>query len=196
MLSLISNKPKQTNRANYPKWIDTIIEKLPISLADKFSYLAPLIPYYHLVSNERIIHVCHLHSYKNEMQLIDDVEFLCSRYQPLSFDDLIDHVRHGKKLKNGSFLFTFDDGYSQMYSVVAPILTKKGIPAVFFLNTDFIDNKGLCYLNKASIIIEFIISNENYFYNIRKNLHPFLNVPFHEVPKRILSIRYKTGPSP
>jgi len=175
----------------YAKWIDTLIQTTPICFAEKFSDLIPLIPYYHIVSNERIIHVCHLYPYKNEKQFIDDVEFLCSRYQPISLDSLIDHIKHGKKLKNGSFLLTFDDGYSQMYSVVAPILIKKGIPAVFFLNTDFIDNKRLCYFNKASIIIEFVINNKNHFYNIKKNLSPFLNLPFYEVPNRILSIRYE-----
>lgn len=191
MLALFSNKPNPTNKGNYPKWIDTLIEKLPISLVDKFSYIAPLIPYYHMVSNERIIHICHLYSYKNEKQFTNDIEFLCSRYQPISLVDLIDHVRHGKKLKKGSYLLTFDDGYSQMYSVVAPILTTKGIPAVFFLNTDFIDNKALCYKNKASIIIDSIISNENIFHNIREPPPIFQNVPFREVPKRILSIGYK-----
>ena len=117
----------------YAEWIDTLIKIMPIGFIEKISDLIPLIPYYHIVSNERIIHVCHLFPYKNERQFIDDVEFLCSRYQPISLDSLIDHVKHGKKLKNGSFLLTFDDGYSQMYSVVAPILFKKKIAGIPFL---------------------------------------------------------------
>ena len=190
---LMQNNPKLDlkNQGHVSKWLDLFIKITPIGFAEKLSYLTPLLPCYHIVSNERIIHVCHLYSYKNERQFIDDVEFLCSRYQPISLGDLIDHVRSGKKLKNGSFLLTFDDGYSQMYSVVAPILFKKGIPAVFFPSTDFIDNRNLYYRNKASIIAEFIINNENYFDNIRKDLPPFLNVPFREVPKRVLSIRYE-----
>jgi len=175
----------------YTRFIHTLIQITPIWLVDKFSDLTPLIPYYHMVSNERIIHVCHLYPYKNEKQFIDDIDFLCSRYQPISLVDIIDHIKHGKKLKKMSFLLTFDDGYSQMYSVVAPILAKKGIPAVFFLNTGFIDNKALSYKNKASIIVEHIINDETSFNKIKHQLFYFFNVPLNELTNYILSIKYK-----
>jgi hypothetical protein len=43
-----------------------------------------------------------------------------------------------------------------MNDVVAPILTKKGIAAIFFLSTPFIDNRALCYQHKASLLLERI----------------------------------------
>jgi len=40
-----------------------------------------------------------------------------------------------------------------MSDTVAPILLKRGIPATFFVNSAFIDNRELCYLNKASLLV-------------------------------------------
>jgi peptidoglycan/xylan/chitin deacetylase (PgdA/CDA1 family) len=57
---------------------------------------------------------------------------------------------------SGKFLLTFDDGYREMAEVVVPILEKRSVPAVFFVNPAFIDNRRMSYRNKASLIIERI----------------------------------------
>ena len=57
-----------------------------------------------------------------------------------------------KKLPNRSFLLTFDDGLREFHDVVAPILLEKGIPAVCFLNSGFIDNKDMFFRFKQSLI--------------------------------------------
>jgi hypothetical protein len=57
---------------------------------------------------------------------------------------------------------TFDDGLREMYEIVAPILLAKGIPAAFFLNTDYLDNKALMFRYHASLLIqEGIESHQN-----------------------------------
>jgi peptidoglycan/xylan/chitin deacetylase (PgdA/CDA1 family) len=55
---------------------------------------------------------------------------------------------------------TFDDGLSGIYDLVAPELLKRGIPAAFFINTDFIDNRDLFFRYKASLIIERLEKNK------------------------------------
>lgn len=161
-----------------------------IALAERFSGITPLIPYYHVVSNERLIHICHLHPYKDERQFMDDVDFLGKRYQPLSPRDLIDFARSGKKIKKGSFIITFDDGYSQIFSVVAPILYKKGIPAIFFLASDFIDNRNLGYRNKASIITEHLRRNPDLRTGHESALREILKTSRDQITERILAIPY------
>lgn len=133
-----------------------IIYHALIQIGELSSGITPLVPYYHTVSDERLAHICHVHPYKNERQFADDIDFLCQRYHPLSLDDLIAFGKRGKRLKKGSFILTFDDGYSQCHSVVAPALFKKGIPAIFFLSSDFVDNRNLSHRNKASIILEHL----------------------------------------
>lgn len=42
----------------------------------------------------------------------------------------------------------------QCYDVILPILEAKGIPATFFINSGFIDNKDLFFRFKASFLID------------------------------------------
>jgi len=139
------------------------IRKKFIGLASSFSGLLPLdtlcaltgqhfiIPFYHIVSDEDCPHIRNLYRYKNTTEFIRDIDYLATHYHSIGASDLND-VLAGKYAGKKIMLLTFDDGLRQMYDIVAPILLKKGIPAVFFLNTDFIDNKGLMFRYKASLI--------------------------------------------
>jgi peptidoglycan/xylan/chitin deacetylase (PgdA/CDA1 family) len=112
-----------------------------------------IIPFYHVVSDEECPHIKNLYRYKGIKEFERDLEYLARHYMPIGADDL-EYVLAGKFKAKKIMLLTFDDGLRQMYDIVAPILLKKGIPAIFFLNTDFIDNKGLMFRYKASLAIE------------------------------------------
>lgn len=127
-----------------------------ITALEALSDTTLFLPYYHVVSDEVLPHISHLYPYKNKRQFIADLDFLARRYHPISLEDLIDAVKSRKVLKKGTFIITFDDGYNEIDSVAAPILYRKGIPAIFFLTTDLIDNKVLSHDNKASLIIDFL----------------------------------------
>lgn len=109
-----------------------------------------IIPFYHVVSDEDCPHIQHLYTFKTVKQFEQDLDYLASEYTPIGAADL-DDVLAGKYKGKKIMLLTFDDGLRQMYEVVAPILLRKGIPAVFFLNNDFIDNKDLMFRYKASL---------------------------------------------
>lgn len=170
---------------------DLMIKAAPFGLLEKLSGPAPIIPYYHVISNERLTHICHLYSYKNELQFIADLDFLCRRYRPISLTDLLDCVKAGKKTAKGRFILTFDDGYSQMYSTAAPILLKKGIPAVFFINTDFMDNMALCYKNKASLIMEEVVGHDDKWRMARQCYPSFADRPVEEAHHLISGLGYR-----
>ncbi|MGE0089140.1 MAG: polysaccharide deacetylase family protein [Bacteroidales bacterium] len=89
---------------------------------------------------------------------IKDLDFFCKNYKPISIDELYEIVLENRKITKPIFHLTFDDGLKQVYTDIAPILEKKGIPATFFINTSFIDNKDLFYRYKISLIIEHIKS--------------------------------------
>src|SRR5437764_13161913 len=50
-------------------------------------------------------------------------------YSPVSFSDLVKHVRCGKTLPPKPVLITFDDGYRDNYAIMYPLLKKYGIKA-------------------------------------------------------------------
>src|SRR5687767_2369317 len=127
---------------------------MPLSALFKISRKRLFCPFYHLVSNEDVPHIKHLYSFKNVHQFRKDLDVLLKNFIPIDLPDLSKIVREGSMKKNGFFL-SFDDGLSECYHVIAPILKEKGVPATFSINSAFVDNKNLFYRYQASIIIEF-----------------------------------------
>ena len=105
-------------------------------------------PYYHIVRDNQVAHIENLYNFKNCPQFIDDVNLLINTYEPLNPKDVLEN-----RISNNSFLLSFDDGLQEVYSVIYPILKKKGIKAIFFINPNFVDNKEGLYKHYISIII-------------------------------------------
>lgn len=110
--------------------------------------------YYHVVGDEGIPHVAQLYRYKTVAAFIQDLEYLVKKYKPVSMTDVIENLTRDRPLPRNAFLLTFDDGYREMIDVVAPLLLRWGVNATFFMNSGFIDNSAMCYLNKASLLVE------------------------------------------
>lgn len=134
---------------------------LPIKELQKISPTSLYLPYHHLVSNEKVAHIAHLYPYKNEQQFITDLDYLLKHFSPINVPEVLDCIKENRPFPNNSFLITFDDGLSEIYNVVAPILEKKGITAIFFINSAFIDNKKLFYRFKISLLIDELLKNES-----------------------------------
>ncbi|SRX56225.1 polysaccharide deacetylase family protein [Aequorivita sp. CIP111184] len=109
----------------------------------------PIFPYYHVVDDKEIFHIKHLYKFKNRQQFIEDLNFLLENYHQLDPKDII-----RKKIPPNSFLLSFDDGLSQVYTDVYPILKERKIKAVFFINPDYIDNKTIMYKHGLSLLLE------------------------------------------
>ncbi|GEN77581.1 polysaccharide deacetylase family protein [Chryseobacterium hagamense] len=142
------------------------------------------LPVYHCVSDESLPHLKNIIPYKNTRQFVQDLDFLARHFQFVNWDEF-------KEFVNGSFqpqkkiaLLTFDDGLREFYDTVMPILERKGIYAINFINPAFIDNTGLMFRCKASLLAEKVKSD--------KNIHPdlFSILPSKEDPVRQI---LKTG---
>lgn len=134
---------------------------LPMSLFRSGGPSNLLLPYHHTVSDHQLEHISHLYSYKNEQQFSDDLDFLLKQYKPVSVAELSSGVYSNKSFAPGSFLLTFDDGFREVYDIIAPLLEKKGVPAIFFINPAFTDNRELFYRCKISLLIGELKRNEN-----------------------------------
>lgn len=136
---------------------------LPMNLFRSGGPSRLLLPYHHTVCNEELQHIHHLYPYKNEQQFSNDLDFLLKNYKPVSVDELSTAVLNKRPVPSGSFLLTFDDGFREVQDIIAPILEKKGVPAIFFINPAFIDNNQLFYRCKISILIGELKRNESAF---------------------------------
>lgn len=109
-----------------------------------------LLPFYHLVSDEELPWRSN-YNYPGTARFEAELDFLLLHFKPLALADLLS----GEDL-SGGFHLSFDDGLKQCSEVIAPILKRKGIPASFFINPSFIDNRDLFHRYKASEISEML----------------------------------------
>lgn len=65
--------------------------------------------------------------------------FLRQHFTVISLGQMVRRLECGRKL-SGTLALTFDDGYRDNYECAAPILRSLGLPATFFVVSDFIDS--------------------------------------------------------
>jgi peptidoglycan/xylan/chitin deacetylase (PgdA/CDA1 family) len=129
---------------------------VPFSLLKGSCRAVPLIGYYHLVSDEDVLHIKHLYAYKNVKQFKDDIDFIMRNFTSLSLPDFLYYLKNDQEPPDNSFLLTFDDGLRETYEIISPVLLAKGVPAIFFVSSAFVDNKKLAHDHKASLIVEHL----------------------------------------
>jgi len=141
-----------------------------------------IFPFYHTVSPEPLAHVSYLYRVLKPEEFEKDLDQLLLYYDALSLGDYLES-RDGKRAKPAMVL-TFDDGLKGCHNFIAPLLKKKGIPAVFFLNNKFIDNKGLFYRYKASLLIHQVYSD----CRAMEKVTAFLKIPMEQIETSIRMI--------
>lgn len=124
-------------------------QRFSLSTYMKWSGPRFIAPFYHVVSNEPLPHIRHLYRGKSAAEFERDLDVLLTHYRPISVEDLPIHSQ-----KENRFLLSFDDGLRQFYEIAAPILWRKGVPCICFLNSAFIDNQALFYRFKQSLLID------------------------------------------
>jgi len=114
-----------------------------------------LFPCGHAVGNVPPLHVKHLSPVPRPGKFQSDLDFLCRKLHPLEVLELEQlPSQHHAKMSPRSFILSFDDGLREGYEVIAPILSRQGVPAIFFINSATIDNGRLMWRHKISLLIE------------------------------------------
>lgn len=129
---------------------------IPTKLLQKVSDQRLILPFYHAVSDEEMPHIKHLYPIKGVEAFINDLDFLLKYHTPIDYNEFQELSGNNKQPDKPSFLLSFDDGLKEFHDIIAPVLLQKGIPAICFLNSAFIDNKALFYRYKSSLLIDKI----------------------------------------
>ena len=74
------------------------------------------------------------------------LRFITKHYTPVSLQDVLADS-NGQGLPSRPLLVTFDDAYASVSEFAAPLCSKFGVPAVFFVNAACIDNHHLALDN-------------------------------------------------
>jgi peptidoglycan/xylan/chitin deacetylase (PgdA/CDA1 family) len=139
-------------------------------------------PFYHSVSEQLLPHVSHLYTLRTEREFEADLEGLLQTFQAISLADYLDQSR--RPSRRPSMVLSFDDGLVECHDFIAPLLRRKGVPAAFFLNNHFIDNRGLFYRYKASLLIHRMKSDPK----VQETVATYLDVPGKRAVESILLI--------
>jgi peptidoglycan/xylan/chitin deacetylase (PgdA/CDA1 family) len=139
-----------------PRFISKQIGRL--IQADKlFKRAAPaFLPFYHVVSDENLPHILN-YKYRNVSEFENELDFFLKYFQPVTLNEFINNKKKSSKI----FHISFDDGLKECAEVIAPVLQQKGIPATFFINPGFVDNKQLFHKYKASLILNELQNKPN-----------------------------------
>lgn len=107
----------------------------------------PFLPFYHTVSDTKREYIT---SYVVRSQRLfeNELDYLLKHYTPVDLETIFSTPQ------KGTMHLSFDDGLKECSTVIAPILKRKGIPATFFISSDFVDNKALFHRFKQAILEE------------------------------------------
>jgi len=170
-------------------------EKFPVpfgfQILRKRAKVNPLIINYHIVSDNDLPYINQLYKYRSVERFIEDIDFFISEFQLIGLNELLKSIEGNTVLPQNAAILTFDDGFKEIYEVIAPILLEKKITATFFLTSDFIDNKSLNHDNKQSLVINHLNKQNNF--EINRQVVQILDkqgIPGDDYGERILNIPY------
>lgn len=171
------------------KYLNIFSKLLSIRTLTQITSQRIILPFYHTISDKRLPHISNLYPLKSKKQFIDDIDFLCKHFTPVSIDELKSIIYNNEPVSKPVFHLTFDDGLKELYTEIAPVLVERGIPATIFVNTDFIDNKGLFYRYKVSLLIELLEKNNQHFAEM-SNILQSSNDKLPDIKKGLLSLNW------
>jgi len=111
---------------------------------------------YHMVSDGPVRHLKHYRFLDTDM-FESDLDYLDGRFEFVSYEELARRRTAMPLERRNSLILTFDDGFAECATVVAPLLRRRGLRCVFFVVTDLIDNHVLFRESAASLCIEAIL---------------------------------------
>jgi len=111
---------------------------------------------YHLVSDGPVRHVKH-YRFLDTDTFESDLDYLAARFEFVTYEELARRRNSPILRRRNSVILTFDDGFAECATVVAPLLRRRGLRCVFFVITDLIDNPVLFRESAASLCIEAIL---------------------------------------
>jgi len=111
---------------------------------------------YHIVSDCAVPHIKH-YRVLDTATFESDLDYLHGRFAFLTYEQLAERRASTKRIRDNSVILTFDDGFAECATVVAPLLRLHGLSCVFFVITNLIDNQAIFRESAASLCIQSIL---------------------------------------
>ncbi len=111
------------------------------------------LPFYHLVADKSPSHIKHLYPVVDFNTFETQLDRMLKMFEPLSLQEFIKHKHSGNQGQKPVMHLTIDDGLKECVQI-SEILYNRGIPATFFINSEFMNGGDALYRYKVSLIID------------------------------------------
>ena len=126
---------------------------VPLKVLFRYYWSDCIILTYHSLSGYDAEPEINKSPYRTARQFGEDMDFIRDRCNVIGLREFLDIHEKGGDFPEKSLLLTFDDGLAIQYDHMYPVLRSHGLPATFFLNNAFIDNRDLHHERKAYILL-------------------------------------------
>ena len=119
------------------------------------------------------------------------LDFFKGNFNVITMEEVIEAVLKGRKLPEKALLLTFDDGYTDNYTVALPLLLERGLQGSFFVPAKPLVSAGLLEVNK----IHFTLAKGNekdivkdildYSLKIKEKIREKLNIADRDVSEEL-----------
>jgi len=82
-----------------------------------------------------------------------EIPYLKIKFQILSMDEVIDHIKSNRSFKRPSVAITFDDGYLDNYTLAYPVLKKHAVTATIYLTTNLVGTLNRTWIDQIERIL-------------------------------------------
>jgi peptidoglycan/xylan/chitin deacetylase (PgdA/CDA1 family) len=136
---------------------NVICECLPIWLWRRVFPERTLCMCYHMVSNVQVPHVKH-YPFLSTAEFESDLLYLKKNFGFISYEQMVKRQHTEASPGDMPVCLSFDDGFSECFSVVRPVLLHHGAPCIFFIVTDLIDNRSIFFETHVSLCMHAILT--------------------------------------
>jgi peptidoglycan/xylan/chitin deacetylase (PgdA/CDA1 family) len=133
--------------------LDTISRWIPYGIYPLLIKRDVIGVFYHAVSDQVMPHVCYLYPVVPVSDFREAMVTLKNNYTFVSYDTLQACYDQGIPLPSNALHLSFDDGFSECFTVVRPILLEMEIPCTFFITIDWLDNQMLYFRHQISLCV-------------------------------------------
>ena len=91
------------------------------------------------------------HKHVPEQAFAQQLDILKRSFKVIPLSEAVARLRDKKPLPKNACVITFDDGYANNAETAAPLLKARGLPATFFVTTDFIDGSMQLWVDRFEL---------------------------------------------
>ncbi len=117
-------------------------------------------------------------------------EWLARQHRVLPLDEAARRLEKKEPLPDHAMCLTMDDGFRSCHDIAYPVLERLRLPAMIYLETDFVDQKKPIWVDRVSFSL---VSAGKKYAELRAAKNALKNLPQDDIEQRVIEVERQTG---